>query len=792
MLQKGLPTLTLLLFFAVQAAQSQDCTNSLRGLIEDAHGEELPGATIIIESTEQGTVTGGDGVFEISGLCPGSYTLVIRYVGFEDQRVVIRIPSARLHIFQLKPSVRVLHDIVVEGSHSRTHALSQSLSIVSEDDLVKLRGKSLGEMLQHVQGVTNIMSGPGIFKPVIQGVHSQRILILNNGLRQEGQQWGVDHAPEIDPFVASEIEVIRGAEAVRYGSEAMGGVIIVNSAPLHYSSGLGGEFNTGFASNNRMGVISGMLEGGFGSTSRLAWRVQGTLKHGGDYHSPDYNLSNTGTREYNASAASGWKKGNKEVTVFASSFNTTLGILRSAHSGNLSDLQSSIENKRPWYVQKFTYDINSPRQRVGHHLLKAMFATEIGGLGEVKVVYGGQYNDREEFDIRRDKQDTPALSLDLFTHSLDVSVDHEKNRLSGTIGISGIARDNNNQTGIGLLPDYSQYAVGAFAFEKYRRGRWIHEFGARLDLQVLQPRMFQDRILLTPTYKFTYGSATLGSAVYIGERSRLSSNLGISTRAPLVNELFSQGLHHGSAAIEEGILLRDGMIETNSGAINTERSWKWVNTFQHFKNGFSFELSGFVNYFNNYIYLTPYESRLTIRGYFPVFQYRQTDALLAGGDLSGEVKLSARFAYSGKASYVMAQNQNSSERLPLIPPAEIENEISYTVPQLGSWKSIRTRIVSRSTLRQSRAPRTIFPIDIDNQTIESTFDFMPPPDGYTLLGIDITAHLTVGNSELSLNVGADNLLNTIYRNYLNRLRYFADEPGRNISIRVNYKFHSHE
>src|SRR5690606_19019356 len=133
------------------------------------------------------------------------------------------------------------------------------ISIVSDAELMPHRGKSLGEMLQNVQGVTNIMSGPGIFKPVIQGLHSQRVLVLNNGLRQEGQQWGVDHAPEIDPFVASEIEVVRGAEAVRYGSEAMGGVIIVNAAPLHYSPGFGGELSAAVASNNRMGAFSGML-----------------------------------------------------------------------------------------------------------------------------------------------------------------------------------------------------------------------------------------------------------------------------------------------------------------------------------------------------------------------------------------------------------------------------------------------------------------------------------------------------------------------------------------------------
>ena len=792
MLQVGVPAWILLFSFTFLTAHSQDCDHVLRGLVEDTPGEKLPGATVMLVDSDRGTVTQVDGTFELTHLCAGQYTIRVRYVGYEDQQITVRIPSTRLYIIQLKPAVSVLHDIVIEGSHSRTHALSQSISIVSDAELMPHRGKSLGEMLQNVQGVTNIMSGPGIFKPVIQGLHSQRVLVLNNGLRQEGQQWGVDHAPEIDPFVASEIEVVRGAEAVRYGSEAMGGVIIVNAAPLHYSPGFGGELSAAVASNNRMGAFSGMLEGGLKGRQSLAWRIQGTLKRGGDYHSPDYQLSNTGTREYNASAAIGWKKGSTEASLFMSSFNTSLGILRSAHSGNLNDLQSSIENKKPWYIRDFTYDIENPRQKVGHHLVKAVLESKLENIGNLKVVYGGQFNDREEYDIRRDKQNIPALSLDLFTYSVDVTLDHDKDRWSGTVGLSGIARDNRNKTGIGLLPTYSQYAGGIFIFEKYRKGKWIHEFGARLDHQNLQPRMYQDRVLLEPSYNFTFGSATVGSAVYIGDHSRLSSNLGVSTRAPQVNELFSQGLHHGSAAIEEGLLLKNGVIDPDASSIATERSWKWSTSLQHFRDRFSFELTGYLNYFNNYIYLTPYESRLTIRGYFPVFHYLQTTALLAGGDFSAEVKLTDRWSWSGKASYVMAEDRETSDRLPLIPPAEIENQISYAFPRIGNWKSIEARIFSRTALKQTRAPQTIYPADIAESPVSGTFDFMAPPDGYTLIGIDLTAHLTLGNREFTLNASVDNLLNTAYRNYLNRLRYFADEPGRNFSIRVNYKFHSHD
>ncbi|MFM9075334.1 MAG: TonB-dependent receptor, partial [Bacteroidota bacterium] len=68
--------------------------------------------------------------------------------------------------------------------------------------------------------------------PVIHGVHSQRILILNHGVRQEGQQWGAEHAPEIDPLIASDIQVIKDASAIRYGVDAIGGVVVVNPPAL--------------------------------------------------------------------------------------------------------------------------------------------------------------------------------------------------------------------------------------------------------------------------------------------------------------------------------------------------------------------------------------------------------------------------------------------------------------------------------------------------------------------------------------------------------------------------------
>jgi iron complex outermembrane recepter protein len=773
-------------------AAAQECTSGFKGIIEDENGEPLAGATVWIETLKSGTSTDPNGTFRFSNACPGSYILLIRFVGYEDQTISTKIPAAKTLIIQMKPSVQVLHDIVIEGDHIQRHSLSQSLSILSEEQLSVNKGKTLGEMLQAVPGVTNIMTGPSVFKPVINGLHSQRLLILNNGIRQEGQQWGIDHAPEIDTYIASELEVIKGAEAVRYGSDAMGGVILINTAPLHHSEGVAGEINLALGSNNRMGALSGMLEGGLARHTGLAWRVQGTLKKGGDFHAPDYNLSNTGAEEHNFSASLGYRRNKNQVEVYFSSFNTTIGILRSSHTGNLDDLQNSIVNNRPWYIDDFTYDIAPPKQDISHQLLKARFKRNFTTTTALTILYGGQFNHREEYDVRRDKKEIPALSLDLFVNTIDATLDFGKGYWFGSGGLNLTAKANSNLTGNGLLPNYDQQSVGLFLIERYKKEKWLVELGARIDQQFLKPKMYDKGLLLEPEYNFTYSAVSAGGSLFISTTTRLSSNLGLTTRTPQVNELFSQGLHHGSAAIEEGILITQDGVDTRSSEIKLEHSYKWTSTLQMQRKSFSGEITAYLNYFDNYVYLTPYETRLTVRGFFPVFQYRQTNALLAGSDLSIEVPVTKRINYSLNASYVYAADQVApNNRLPFIPPASILNALSYTIPAAGKWKDVRTSIKGNYVMRQSRAPETINPADISSTPIDSNFDFMDAPDPYFVLRIDLSASLPLGNRELTFSLTGENLLNHSYRNYMNRLRYYADETGINILVRINYKFHSH-
>jgi iron complex outermembrane receptor protein len=790
-----LSIILLFLVFLSLLASGQDCHLVLEGSVQEENGMRLAGATVVLGANQHVAATDDSGFFQFTHLCEGRYLLQANYVGFETQTVAVTVPSKNRIVITLKTSSTTLQDVVIEGEQTGVSA-TQTVSSLSKDELLALHGRPLGESLKEIPGVSVIQTGPSIFKPVIHGLHSQRILILNNGIRQEGQQWGIEHAPEVDPFIASSIDVVKGAEAVRYGSDAIGGVIIISPPPLHEVRELGGELNLGFMSNNRMGVFSGMLEGNVSKNSLWHWRVQSSVKKGGDFHAAKYNLSNTGTEELNFSAAAGYKKENRGVEFYVSSFNTEIAILRAAHSGNLNDLQHSIERSEPWYIEDFTYDINNPYQKINHQLLKVKGYFPWNDRTRINVLYGGQYNQRKEFDIRRSgRSTTPAISMNLISHVLDLSLDHEKGTHSGSIGINGTYKYNRNQTeetGIRpLLPDYEQLSGGIFVLEKLKKNRWLLEAGARYDHQFLKAFPFQQQTLLKPTFNFNFFSGTLGASFLVNPNLRIISNLGFASRPPHVSELYSEGLHHGTGSIEEGMMRRDDVVSTDQDLIRTELSKKWMTTLQVSREHINLDFSVYYNDFDNYVFLRPSGTRATIRGFFPVFRFEQTDAVLMGSDLGIKWQITETLSYQGKFSYIHARDVLHDDVLIFIPPSQIENGITYNFRDVRKMKNLFISISAPLTFEQTRAPRVVYPNQLETNTSAEIFDFAPAPGSYVLVNVRAGVKIPIKERTLSIILSGENLLNNPYRNYMNRLRYFADDTGSNFIVRFAYHFYKH-
>ncbi|RYF76548.1 MAG: TonB-dependent receptor, partial [Cytophagaceae bacterium] len=199
------------------------CHCFVKGQVLDRETRQpIPGATILIKETGQGIATNAEGQYRIDRLCEGTYTLIARIVGYREiqQSLVLKheVDEANQDVL-LSEDVQHLQNVTVTAQ--KTDALtSQSVVALQGRSLDQTRGSTLGDALRNVPGVTTLQTGSSVVKPVIHGMHSSRVLILNNGIRQEGQQWGSEHGPEIDPFVATRLSVIKGAAGVRYGSDA--------------------------------------------------------------------------------------------------------------------------------------------------------------------------------------------------------------------------------------------------------------------------------------------------------------------------------------------------------------------------------------------------------------------------------------------------------------------------------------------------------------------------------------------------------------------------------------------
>ena len=286
----------LLLIVAANESYSQ-CALSLTGNVSGAGAKEkISFASVFIRETGKYVLSDSNGGFQLDSLCPGSYTLIISATGYDSLVRLYQLTENANLSFILKRDAGQLAAVEVLGEKKQdiaTNAKSELKGLA----LFQTAGQTLGESLKNIPGLNSIQTGPSISKPVIHGLHSNRILILNNGVRQEGQQWGSEHAPEIDPFISDKITIIKGAASVRYGSDAMVGVLLVEPKPLAPEKAWLGDRNLVAGTNGRMGAVSSLLEGKLKKLAGINWRVQGTLKEAGNFRTSSYFLENTGLTE---------------------------------------------------------------------------------------------------------------------------------------------------------------------------------------------------------------------------------------------------------------------------------------------------------------------------------------------------------------------------------------------------------------------------------------------------------------------------------------------------------------
>ena len=746
----------------------------VHAIIEDGNtGLAVAGAEVsaiwTVRGAEQRRVTRSDrhGHVDLRELPAQRVTLRVRTPGYAmvSREVDLTADDVLLKI-RLEPIVQRLGEVAIVAD-TLVDPLERVVSVTSLDGaaLDAARGQTLGETIKQLPGVAVIQLGPSIAKPVIRGLNSQRVVVLNAGLRQEDQQWGTEHAPNVDSFEADAVTVVRGAGTVLYGADALGGVVRVDHAPVPTSGGLQGELSTNAFSNSRQGALSLAVQGGdlrLPLIGDAGYRLRITGRAAGNAAAPDYFLSNTGFRELNGSATVGITRPWGRSEVMLSHFGTELGVLRQAHAGSFEDLERAM-NTAP-NDSAFSYGIGRPNQRVNHTTLRWRTLRDLRADNQLEVVYGMQFNDRREFDSHGPLRfrNTPAFHLRLFTNSVDVRLRHAPILgWMGTIGVSGIYQGNQTLGKGFLIPGFDLLQGAVYAQEEYGVGRWSFSAGARMDAVSQTTIAFDDAGIRSPagTKRWSGLAGSFGVAYRLTEAWEASVRVAQAWRPPTVNERYAQGVHHGTAQYELG---DPSLGAERSGGVEASLRFTGVHA--------SLDIAAYRNGINDFIYLQPREPVFTLRGAFPAFTYARTDALMRGLEVAGAWSVTSWFALEANATVIRGTNRLRDQPLYDMPADRglVTARFSGRSPRLGAWTAGLGSVLVR---QQDGVPEgTIYTL---------------PTAGYALLQGDIgLRELRVAGRPVDVSLSVSNALNTRYRDYLSRYRLFVDDAARDVVLRV--------
>ncbi len=742
----------------------KDCNISIEGQVVDRHNEEvLSFATVQIKDLAISVVADSIGYYKIDGLCEGKYLIECAHVGCEPIFLQVQIKGDTSLYFYPEHHAEFLTEIeIIENKKKHT---AQLIERMAPKEIESNQSLPVAQILEKSGKIQTFNTGNSISKPVVHGMHSQRLLFYQQGVRQEGQNWGVEHAPEIDAHVIDELSFIKGAGVVRYSSAAMGGVILSETHISRTSPGLGAEVFLNTQSNGRAAGIGVNLEGMLKHIESLRFKAGGSFQKAGNRQAPDYVLSNTSFDQKNAFALLDYRKKNFFIKAYYSLFQTNLGVFSGAHIGNLTDLLIAYQADRPIDSVGFTYGIGNPKQDVLHELFSLHSRIDLGQKGTFEISFSRQYNGRKEFDehgpLSNLNEKDPELELRLTTHQANLIYAHlsEKKIIEGQLGLS-VQKQKNTFSGRYFVPNYSSVGYAFFASEHLHLDKWVFEAGVRVETHTINAFVPKANVLTKIPLDFSNVSMHAGISKVFTDQASVRLNYARAWRPPSINELFSDGLHHGAAALEIG----DSRLET-------EIAHQFTSEFLYTKDKWMFTVQPFVYFFDGYIGLVPQEEpALTIHGAFPVFNFQQFNARFYGSDISFEAQIHKRVGYSFHYNYLHAQDITRERAISNIPSNRISNRLELELSKEKSPDKWALFAQVLYVFEQNRVP--------------SNTEFVDPPPAYTLLSAGASGVFSVKKTPISAYLQIDNLLDHSYRDYMNRFRYFADDLGRNIRLSI--------
>ncbi|WP_319503489.1 TonB-dependent receptor domain-containing protein [uncultured Draconibacterium sp.] len=773
----------------------------LNGLVVDENNKPLPGASVVLLQIEKGTVTDINGQFVMDKLPEGSYILDISFIGYKKLVDSVWVDKNTSYKAQLEVDNMSLQEVVVTDNYAGNRKKEESLNIeiVNDDYLKRNLGGSLMSSLERLPGVTTIDIGSGQSKPVIRGLGFNRVVVVENNIKHEAQQWGADHGLEIDQYAVDNVEVIKGPASLMYGSDAIGGVIDMNNRKLPAPNSFGGDVNLSGKSNNGLLGTSVLLYG------RKDWffaNVRATYIDYGDYKVPTdsvdiysyraalFNnyLRNTAGNEKNLHLTLGIIQNGFQSKLFVSTVNSKSGFFANAHGLEPRNIDAELHDRS-------SRDINFPYQNASH--LKVVNTTHYKWEdSKLEFDLGFQRNFRQEWSEYVSHGYMPPVFPDTLSFDPELEREFEKYVYSGNLCFTH-RLDENNQlvTGVNsefqdnringrgfIIPAYQQFRVGGFVFAKHNFSEQSrlqlgirYDYGAietdeyydwfpspldedeNSDMEYLQRAGNIDRTFSNLTWSVGYN--------YDLEHWTLKANVGKSFRMPIAKELAANGVNYHRFSYEVG-----------HPDLSPEIAYQLDLGIEYHSKRLAVGASPFLNYFDNYIYLNPSSEfdRLYGNGN-QVFYYTESRVMRYGAELHAHYELLPHLQLGAIAEYVYSEQLSGEKKgytLPFSPPASAIINLKYQKKKIAFAENAYASLDYRITAPQNN----IVPPEVTT-------------NGYQVVNIGAGGEIEILNQRINISMQVQNLLNTKYFKHTSFYRLInVPEPGRNIVLNVSVPF----
>ena len=707
----------------------------LNGRVTDAiDGQPVVGASIYFPQLKQGTVTNAEGNYTLKDLPAVKTTIQITYVGHLTIIQSIDLRKTTKADFVLQENNAMLKEVVVTGLTGSTRAdhSPAPISVVAPRVLQATPSTNIIDAVAHQPGVSQITTGGGISKPVIRGLGYNRIVTVNDGIRQEGQQWGDEHGIEVDAQSVHSVEILKGPATLMYGSDAMAGVLVLHEAPVLPQGTMALNIGSEYQTNNHLFDYTVDFAG---NQKGLVWNWRWSEKDAGEYNNKvDGRVPGSQFHERALTGMLGINRGWGYSHLKLSYYHIKPGLVEGERNEDTGLLEPS---------EAF--------QKIDHY--KAVLDNSfLLGNGSLKAVIGYQQNRRREFE------EADELGLDFRLHTINYDVHYLQAADTDwqyAAGISGMWQHSENLGQEYLIPSYRLFDVGAFASVTRQFDNLTLSGGLRYDIRHLHSYEQEDEgeLRFTDfTRNFSGLTGSIGAIYNITPKLNMRLNLSRGFRAPNLSELGSNGEHEGTFRYEIG-----------NSQLSPENSWQLDWGVDYSSEIISTQLSLFANHIDNYIFL----ERLTSATEENLYQYKQGTARLLGFEAMVDIHPIEPLHFENSFSYVNARQLNQPEDsrwLPFTPAPRWNSDLRFDIIRDG--RTLTNTFVSLGLecyLRQNNA-----------HTAYGTETATP---SYTLLNITAGTDIRWHNRTVaSVYLSGTNLTNRAYQSHLSRLKY-ADGPG---------------